>query len=102
MLTPDSDLTPNSIQPDLSAEDDQDVSKSSNSPSKTYSDVYKFIQKHPNKNGWQCLRCLAKNKEQFWNTRNTFNFRVHLIRNHSDVYATEIPSQSKIKHHFPK
>ena len=81
---------PSSATPSLSI-----VSK--NSGRKPTSDVYSFVKQDTDnqQSFYYCILCSAKNQEQRWKTRNTSNFRLHLTKEHSDVYNTG-SNQSKI------
>jgi hypothetical protein len=94
----DEQLTaPSSVVASISA-------KSSVAGRKTSSEVYCFVKTDEgNLNSpYYCTLCSAKNQQQRWKTRNTSNFRLHLTKEHSDVYNTPVSDQSKITHFLTK
>ena len=68
----------------------------------TTSDVYAFVKEDPEDDvkPFYCSLCALKNTVHRWKTRNTGNFRYHLIKDHGDVYSASDPKQTKLQHHF--
>lgn len=69
---------------------------------KSTSDVYTFVKEDPEDEfkPFYCSLCAAKNKNHRWKSRNTGNFRYHLIKEHGDVYTVSDPKQTKLQYYF--